>query len=97
MADVMERARERLRDRGMPQSPMFLDAELRRMELESDRRQARINRQPRPPGAMPRGEPDEVLGGQARAARDEAGRIQGRKSGAIATTLAAKEVFSRKE
>ena len=78
----------------MPQSAMFLDAELRRMELEIARKQARINKQPRPPGAMSRAEVDEVVG---QPVRDDKGRVEGRYSGAIATTMAEKEVFSRKE
>ena len=91
--DVATRARERLRDRGLPQTPMYLNAELRRMQLEEERKMSRrgLIQGPRRPGALPRAEPEEVV---AETERDASGKFAGRLAGAVATTLASKEVFS---
>ena len=93
--DIATRARERLRDRGLPQTPMYLDAELRRMALEAERKSTRRGVQgPRRPGAMPRAEPEEVV---AETERDASGKFAGRTTGAVAIILAPKKVFSNKQ
>ena len=93
--DERTRALERLRDRGLPQSEMYIKNELARMALEAQRRNARRGVGAYPQGArMPRAEPDQVV---STAARDEKGRIAGRYAGAVATTMAPKEVFSQKQ
>ena len=93
--DDRTRALERLRDRGLPQSEMYIKNELSRMELEAQRKNARRGIGAYPQGArMPRAEPDQVV---STTARDEKGRIAGRYAGAVATTMAPKEVFSLKQ
>ena len=92
--DDRTRALERLRDRGLPQSEMYIKNELARMALEAQRRNARRGVGAYPQGArMPRAEPDQVV---STAARDEKGRIAGRYAGAVATTMAPKGVFFAK-
>jgi len=74
---------------------MYLDAELRRMEIEEERKSTRRGVQgPRRPGGLPRAEPEEVV---AETERDASGKFAGRTAGAVATTLAPKEVFSDKQ
>ena len=93
--DPTPRARERLRDRGLPQTAQYVDAELRRMQLEEERKMARRNVSgPRRPGGMPRAEADEVV---AQIERSADGKFAGRLAGAVATTLAPKRVFSDKQ
>ena len=87
--DVTTRARERLRDRGLPQTPQYVDAELSRMQVEQERRMARIG--PRRPGGLPRAEPEQVV---AETERDASGKFVGRLAGAIEITFMSKEVFS---
>ena len=90
--DVATRARERLRDRGLPQTPMYLDAELRRMALEEERKSTRRGVQgPRRPGALPRAEPEEVV---AETERDASGKFAGRLTDIVAIILTSKKVFS---
>ena len=71
----MDEARRRLRERGLPQTPMYLDAELERM-------------QPWAGGLIPRAEPDQVV---RSAARDDRGLFVGRKKGAITTGMVDKQ------
>ena len=64
-------------------------------KLEEEWKMARRNVSgPRRPGGMPRAEADEVV---AQIERSADGRFAGRLAGAVATTLAPKEVFSDKQ
>ena len=76
----MDEARRRLRERGQPQTDMYPDAELERMQLELDRRMAAFQGLPRPAGPMPRAEPDQVV---RSAVRYDRGQFLGRNAGAI--------------
>ena len=88
-------ARERLRDRGLPQSQQYIDAELRRMQIQQERKMARAGFSGPPrPGGLPRAEAEEVV---AETERDASGQFVGRHAGAVATTLAPKQIFSDKQ
>ena len=77
--DVRTVARERLRDRGLPQTPQYIDAELRRMEIQQDRKMARAGvHGPSRPGGLPRAEAEEVV---AETERDASGQFVGRHAG----------------
>ena len=84
----MDEARRRLRERGLPTSPLYIHAEFERMILEEQRRLARLDGDPRPPGPMPRAEPDQVV---RSAVRDDEGRILGRYAGAITAGMVDKQ------
>ena len=90
----MDRAQNRLRDAGLPETPMYRLRELRRIAQEEDREIARAERRPRPSGPRAQAEPDQVVRTTERGAD---GKYVGRKAGAIATTLAPKEVWSAKQ
>ena len=87
-------ARERLRDAGLPETPLYELRELRRIIQEEDRTMARVQQQPRPPGPRAQAEPDQVVRPTERAG---SGRFVGRKAGAIGTALAPKEVWSQEQ
>ena len=89
-----QRARDRLRDAGLPETPMYRLRELRRISQEEDREIVRAERRPRPSGPRAQAEPDQVVRTTERGAD---GKYVGRKAGAIATTLAPKEVWSAKQ
>ena len=89
--DATPRARERLRDRGLPQTAQYVDAELRRMQLEEERKMARRGVSgPRRPGGMPRAEADEVV---AQIERNADGKFAGRFAGAVVAMLVPTKVF----
>ena len=92
--DPRTRARERLRDQGLPESNLYQLRELRRIAQEEEKAIARAEGRPRPRGPRAQAEPDQVVRTTERGAD---GKYQGRKAGAIATTLAPKEVFSAKQ
>ena len=79
-AQQLLEARRRLTERGSPVTPMYLDAEVGRMQAEADRR-AGI----RTP--VPRAEPDQVV---RSAVRDDRGQFLGRNAGAIVSGMVEK-------
>ena len=80
-AAILLRARQRLLERGQPVTPMYLDAEIDRMQVEEGRREGRRM------GPAPRAEPDQVV---RSAVRDDQGRILGRNAGAIVSGMVEK-------
>ena len=78
-----ERARERLRDAGLPETPLYRLRELRRIAQEEDRAIARAEGRPRPSGPRAQAEPDQV--------------VRSTERGADGTTLAGKKVWSKKQ
>ena len=83
---------ERARD--CVETPLYRLRELRRIAQEEDRSIARAEGRPRPSGPRAQAEPDQVVRSTERGAD---GRFLGRKAGAIGTTLAGKEVWSKKQ
>ena len=75
-----DEARRRLIERGLPVTPMYLDAELGRMQVEAGRREGRR-------GPVPRAEPDQVV---RSAVRDDRGQFLGRYAGAIVSGMVEK-------